>query len=71
MTAMSDHLTGPLRSKLERHSIVVWTDAQGEYRASVQELVPSGATLARFDGSWYELRRREQVYSILTSLTPD
>ena len=62
MTAMRDHLTAQLKSKLDRHGVIVWTDPQGEYRGSVGELVPSGSNLAAFDGSWYELRRRAEPY---------
>ena len=62
MTAMRDRVASQLRSKLERHGVVVWTDAQGEYRGSVHELVPDDATLVSFDGSWYELRRHAEPH---------
>ena len=62
MTAMRDHITDQLGTKLARYGVVVWADAPGEYRGTVEELVPDDATLESFDGSWYQLRRRVEPH---------
>ncbi len=58
MSRMRAYLTGQLASKVSRYGVVVWADPHGEYRDAVDAIVPEGIALHRFDGSWYELRRR-------------
>jgi hypothetical protein len=58
MSRMRAYLTGQLASKVSRYGVVVWADPHGEYRDAADAIVPEGIALRRFDGSWYELRRR-------------
>ncbi len=57
MTELRDYLRGKLAKKVESHGLVVWEDAEGEYTGTVGDVVPEGASLLRWNGSWYRLRR--------------
>jgi hypothetical protein len=58
MSKTRDHVRDQLSGKLQRYQVVVWADPHHEYGDVVTELIPEGASFQRFDGSWYELRRR-------------
>ena len=49
-------LEGLLASAVDRHHLVVWQDASGEYAAVAEGVVPADAAFARYEGSWFELR---------------
>jgi hypothetical protein len=68
MTAMREQLANDLRSKIERHRVVVWVDPHGEYADAADSVVPSGVHFDRFDGSWYALRRR--IEPVLAAAEP-
>ncbi len=57
MTLLRDHLAAEINAKLQRHGVVIWDDREQSYGAVVKEVVPDGAAVARFDGSWFALRR--------------
>ncbi|HXF72493.1 MAG TPA: PglZ domain-containing protein [Actinomycetota bacterium] len=57
MTDLRDHLRSTLAKKVQAHGLVVWEDPDREYAGVVQDVVPEGAVLYRWDGSWYRLRR--------------
>ena len=57
MSVVREHLAEVMRKKVDAHGTVVWEDPEREY-AEVAETVPiADATLVRWDGSWYALRR--------------
>lgn len=51
-------LAEELAQKVDRHQIVVWADPHGEYGDVAGDVAPDGVPFERFEGSWYELRRR-------------
>ena len=57
VTAVRDHLAGELANKLQRHGVVIWDDREQSYGAVVGEIAPEGISVAKFDGSWFALRR--------------
>ncbi len=57
MTVLRDHLREQLASKLRRYGVVIWDDREQFYASIIGEIVPEGAALACFDGSWLALRR--------------
>lgn len=67
MTAESlvrDELATELAKTCERHHLVVWDDPAGSYGSVVESVVPDGWRLERYEGSWWELRRRiEEPFS--------
>ena len=68
VTAVRDHLAGELAKKLQRHGVVIWDDQEQSYSAVVDEIAPEGTTVAKFDGSWFALRREVEVH--LAGMTP-
>jgi hypothetical protein len=58
MTPLREHLAKEVADKVERHGVVVWDDPEGAYATVTAEVVPAGAALHIFDGSWYDLRQR-------------
>ncbi len=58
MNGMRAYLTEQLSAKVSRHGVVVWEDPRGEYREFVESVIPEDVALHKFEGSWYELRRR-------------
>ena len=68
MTAVRDHLAVELANKLQRHGVVIWDDREKSYGSIVGEIAPEGTTVAKFDGSWFALRR--EVEAQLTGKTP-
>ena len=68
VTAPRDHLAGELARKLQRHGVVIWDDREQSYGSVVAEIVPEGTAVAKFDGSWFALRR--EVEGQLAGTTP-
>ena len=44
--------------KVERHGVVVWDDPEGAYASVADDVSPDGVVFHRFDGSWFDLRKR-------------
>lgn len=68
MTVLREHLASELTSKLQRHGVVIWDDREQSYGSVVGEIVPDGTAVARFDGSWFALRR--ELEAQLAGATP-
>jgi len=57
-------MTSPLHARLaallaaavDRHHLVLWQDNEGEYADVAEAVVPAGASFAKYEGSWFELR---------------
>lgn len=60
MGDLADSIVSELREKFERHQIWVWYDAQEKYKGVLDEVESAldDVTLARYDGSYFELKRR-------------
>ena len=67
VTALRNHLAADLASKLQRHGVVIWDDREKSYGAIVSEIAPEGTSVAKFDGSWFALRR--DIESQLAGMT--
>lgn len=60
-------LATELAEKCSRHHLVVWDDAARQYEAVADLVIPVGWRLERYDGSWWDLRRRiEEPFSAAT-----
>lgn len=57
VTPVRDHLAKELAGKLQRYSVVIWDDQERSYGAVAGEIAPEGVSVAKFDGSWFALRR--------------
>lgn len=57
MSDLRNHLRSTLSRKVERYGIVVWEDPDRQYAGVVEDVVPTGVILHRWNGSWYRLRR--------------
>ena len=68
VTALRDHLAGELAGKLQRYGVVIWDDREGSYGSVAGELAPEDTTVAKFDGSWFALRR--DIEAQLAGQTP-
>ena len=68
VTAVRDHLAGELARKLQRHGVVIWDDREQSYGSVVGEIAPDGTAVAKFDGSWFALRR--EIEAQLAGTTP-
>lgn len=68
MTAPREHLVEELARKLQRHGVVIWDDHEQSYGSVVCEIAPEGTSVAKFDGSWFALRREIEAH--LTGTTP-
>lgn len=60
MGDLADSIIMELRQKFDRHPVWVWYDTQEKYRGVLNEVeaVLDDITLARYDGSYFELKRR-------------
>lgn len=58
MSAIRDHLARVIQKKVDGYGAVVWEDPEREYVDVAESVSPSDATFARWDGSWYALRRQ-------------
>jgi len=58
VSPLRERLAVELATKVERHGVVIWDDPDGSYAGVVGEVVPEGAVLQKFDGSWFDLRFR-------------
>ena len=68
MTAPRDHLAAELAGKLQRHGVVIWDDRERSYGSVAGEIAPEGTAVAKFDGSWFALRR--DIEGQLAGATP-
>jgi len=57
VTPVREHLAKELAGKLRRYGVVIWDDREQSYGAVAGEVAPEGVSVARFDGSWFALRR--------------
>lgn len=57
MNTLRTYLASELASKLQRHGVVIWDDREQSYGLVVAELAPEDTAVARFEGSWFALRR--------------
>jgi PglZ domain len=55
---LKTRLAGMLAATVDRHHLVVWQDDEAAYNDVVDAVVPAGTALAKFDKSWFELRRK-------------
>ncbi len=60
MGDLADSIITELRQKFDRHPVWVWYDAQEKYKGVLDEVEAAlnDVTLARYDGSYFELKRR-------------
>src|SRR5207249_621453 len=68
MGIVTEHLRGLIAKQVEENGLVVWYDPEGHYRAVAEALDLSGATVARYDGSFFKLRR--QIDPLLNDSQP-
>lgn len=62
--ALRRALATQLAEKCARHHLVVWDDAARQYEGVVESVIPEGWRVERYDGSWWDLRRRiEEPFS--------
>lgn len=54
-------LAARLAEKTSRHHIVVWDDPARQYESIVDDVVPEGWRIERYEGSWWDLRRRVET----------
>ncbi len=57
MGIVSEHLVGLIAKQVEERSLVVWYDPGADYRAVAEGLEIPGAAVARYEGSFFKLRR--------------
>jgi len=60
MGDLADSIITELRQKFDRHPVWVWYDAQEKYKGVLDEVEAAldDVTLARYDGSYFKLKRR-------------
>ena len=60
MGDLADSIITELQQKFDRHPVWVWYDAQEKYKGVLDEVEAAldDITLARYDGSYFELKRR-------------
>ena len=68
MSEVRDHIRKELAGKLQRYGVVIWDDREASYATVVDDVSPADTTIARFDRSWFELRR--EIESHLAGETP-
>jgi hypothetical protein len=54
---VTDHLIGLVAKQVEDHSLVVWYDPERHYLSLAADLALPNTTVARYDGSFLQLRR--------------
>lgn len=64
MSILRDHLAAEVEKKVRRggDGIVVWDDPGGTFTSVAAGVVPAGMPFERFDGSWWDLRRRVEPH---------
>ena len=66
---VSKHLYDLIAKQVDDHALVVWYDPEGHYRAAVASgFTFPNTTVARFDGSFLQLRR--EIEPLLNDLNP-
>jgi hypothetical protein len=68
MGVVSEHLVGLIAKQVEEKSLVVWYDPGADYRTVVEVLELPATTVARYDGSFLNLRRT--IDPLLNGLEP-
>src|SRR6516225_6165253 len=54
---VTKHLIDLITKQVDDHTLVVWYDPEGHYRAVAADLALPNTTVARYDGSFLQLRR--------------
>ena len=54
---VSKYLVGLIAKQVDDHALVVWYDPEGHYRAVAEDFTLPNTTIARYDGSFLQLRR--------------
>ena len=57
MAIVTDYLFQLIAKQVDERGLVVWYDPEHAYRAAVAELQLPNTTVARYDGSFFKLRR--------------
>jgi hypothetical protein len=65
---VSKHLVALIAKQVEERSLVVWYDPGADYKAVAENLEIAGTTVARYDGSFFKLRR--EIDQLLNGLEP-
>jgi len=65
---VSKHLYDLIAKQVDDHALVVWYDPEGHYRAVASGFTLPNTTVARFDGSFLQLRR--EIDPLLNDLQP-
>ena len=68
MGIVSEYLIGLIAKQVEENSLVVWYDPGADYRAVAERIEIPGITIARYDGSFLNLRR--EIDTLLNGLEP-
>lgn len=54
------HLQEQIAKKVQAHGLVVWDDPEAQYLTIAESVCPADTGFARWDGSWYDLRRHAE-----------
>jgi hypothetical protein len=65
---VTEHLRSLISRQVEDHCLVVWYDPEGHYQGVAEDLNLPNTTVARYDGSFFALRR--QISPLLDGLDP-
>ena len=68
MAVVTEHLIQLIAKQVEDHALVVWYDAETHYRSVAADLMLPDTTIARYDGSFLQLRR--EIDPLLNDLHP-
>jgi hypothetical protein len=68
MAVVSNYLLQLIAKQIEENGLVVWYDAESHYDAIVALLTLPNTTVARYDGSFLQLRR--DIDHVLNDLYP-
>ncbi len=65
---VTDYLVSLIAKQVDDHTLVVWYDPEGHYRAIASGFTLPNTTVARYDGSFLQLRR--EIEPLLNDLHP-
>ncbi len=68
MAVVTENLAQLIRKQVEENGLVVWYDPDGDYEAVASGMIVPEATLARYNGSFLQLRR--EIDPLLNDLHP-
>src|ERR1700680_2055187 len=68
MGVVTEHLIALIAKQVEENSLVVWYDPGADYATVAETLEIPRTTVARYDGSFFKLRR--EIDSLLNGLDP-